>query len=180
MIRMTNPDLNTLALGTDLTTLGLNLSSQMNLYESFASPFLDVPVRRGDPEFHLPLCYYVQMQPVTSKMSLFGEDTLFYIFYTMPHDVLQIAAARELYAKNWRFHTELQRWLIRARGHEPQVTTHTYERGSYYFFEPTVWERQLKTNFLLMYDKLEENPPELPSVISQSTQSRHPQLPLNN
>jgi len=56
---MTDPDLNTLALGTDLTTLGLNLNSPECLYATFASPFADSPSRR-DPDYHLPLCYYVQ------------------------------------------------------------------------------------------------------------------------
>jgi len=30
-------------------------------------------------------------------MSLFSDETLFYIFYSMPGDALQIAAAHELY-----------------------------------------------------------------------------------
>ena len=38
VIRMSEPDLTTLALGIDLTTLGLNLNSRDNLYRTFASP----------------------------------------------------------------------------------------------------------------------------------------------
>lgn len=61
VIRMSDPDLTTLALGTDLTTLGLNLNSRENLYKTFASPWADGPIR-GEPEFTLPACY-VQRAP---------------------------------------------------------------------------------------------------------------------
>jgi len=61
VIQMTNPDLNTLALGTDLTTLGLNLNSTESLYSTFASPWADGPSRR-EPEFSLPMCYYMQLR----------------------------------------------------------------------------------------------------------------------
>jgi CCR4-NOT transcription complex subunit 2 len=56
VIRMSDPDLTTLALGTDLTTLGLNLNSRENLYKTFASPWAEAPTR-GEPEFTLPQCY---------------------------------------------------------------------------------------------------------------------------
>ena len=39
---MTDPDVNTLALGTDLTSLGLNLNSPEILYSSFVSPWAEV------------------------------------------------------------------------------------------------------------------------------------------
>lgn len=42
-----DPDLTTLALGTDLTTLGLNLNSPEALWKTFASPWADGP---GKPE----------------------------------------------------------------------------------------------------------------------------------
>ncbi len=38
---MTDPDLNTLALGSDLTTLGLNLNAAESLYTTFASPWAE-------------------------------------------------------------------------------------------------------------------------------------------
>lgn len=40
-----NPNLVTLAMGQDLTGLGLNLNSQENLYPSFGGPFSDQPGR---------------------------------------------------------------------------------------------------------------------------------------
>ena len=50
VIRMTDPDLTTLALGTDLTTLGLNLNSPENVFKTFASPWADTPLR-PEPDF---------------------------------------------------------------------------------------------------------------------------------
>ena len=50
VIRMTDPDLTTLALGTDLTTLGLHLNSPENVYRTFASPWADAPLR-PEPDF---------------------------------------------------------------------------------------------------------------------------------
>mmetsp|Transcript_18123 Transcript_18123/g.53956 ORF Transcript_18123/g.53956 Transcript_18123/m.53956 type:complete len:136 (-) Transcript_18123:732-1139(-) len=84
---MTNADLNTLALGSDLTTLGLNLNSSECLYSTFASPWAEAPITR-EPQFSLPLCYYMQPPPLkTSHLSKFQLETLFYIFYAMPKDV---------------------------------------------------------------------------------------------
>ena len=45
-----------LTLGTDLTSLGLNLNASESLHRSFASPLSDTPVKQ-EPEFELPSCY---------------------------------------------------------------------------------------------------------------------------
>lgn len=98
---MTNPDLNTLASGTDLTTLGLNLSSTDALYSNFTSPFSSTPLNR-EPEFYIPPSYQLPSLPLpTDKMSLYQDETLFYIFYSMPKDTLQISAASELYVSSF-------------------------------------------------------------------------------
>ncbi|KAE9459771.1 hypothetical protein C3L33_08324, partial [Rhododendron williamsianum] len=85
VIRMSDPDLTSLALGIDLTTLGLNLNSTENLHKTFGSPWSDEPAK-GDPEF------------IQSYFLKFPMDTLFYIFYSMPKDEAQLFAANELYA----------------------------------------------------------------------------------
>ncbi|KAJ6421062.1 hypothetical protein OIU84_028438 [Salix udensis] len=56
VIRMNDPDLTSLALGIDLTTLGLNLNSTENLHKTFGSPWSEEPAK-GDPEFNVPKCY---------------------------------------------------------------------------------------------------------------------------
>lgn len=163
VIRMSDADLTTLALGTDLTTLGLNLNSRENLYKTFASPWAEGPMR-GEPEFTLPSCY---VQPAPSLQPgyfcKFQRDTLFYIFYSMPNDEAQIYAAEELHNRGWFYHKEHQLWFTTVTNTEPLVKTQNYERGSYYFFDPTVWEVGRKDNFVLQYEMLEKRPaPVLP------------------
>ncbi|CAI5460998.1 unnamed protein product [Closterium sp. Yama58-4] len=151
-------NLTTLALGTDLTTLGLNLNSRENLYRTFASPWADGPTR-AEPEFSLPACYIQptpRLQP--GYFSKFQQDTLFYIFYSMPHDEAQLFSADELCNRGWFYHKEHQVWFTRVPNSEPVVKTPTYERGSYYFFDPTVWETGRKDNFVLQYEMLEARP----------------------
>ncbi|XVF20146.1 hypothetical protein REPUB_Repub11eG0173000 [Reevesia pubescens] len=82
VIRMSDPDLTSLALGIDLTTLGLNLNSSENLHKTFGSPWSDEPAK-GDPEFTVPQCYYAKQPPALHQgyFSKFTVDTLFYIFY---------------------------------------------------------------------------------------------------
>ena len=72
VIKMSDPDLTSLALGIDLTTLGLNLNSSENLHKTFGSPWSDEPAK-GDPEFNVPQCYYAKQPPVlhVSCFSLF-------------------------------------------------------------------------------------------------------------
>jgi len=112
VIRMTDPDLNTLALGMDLTTLGLNLNSPECLYATFASPWSDTPAKK-DPEFYLPPCYYMNPpQLKTAHLAKFSLETLFYIFFNMPRDTLQAYAAAELYNRGWKYHRELKTWFI--------------------------------------------------------------------
>ena len=73
VIRMSDPDLTTLALGTDLTTLGLNLNSRENLYKTFASPWVDGPIR-GEPEFTLPACYVQRLPRLQVKQYWFYSN----------------------------------------------------------------------------------------------------------
>eukprot|EP00316_Scyphosphaera_apsteinii_P008714 CAMPEP_0119336628 /NCGR_PEP_ID=MMETSP1333-20130426/92232_1 /TAXON_ID=418940 /ORGANISM="Scyphosphaera apsteinii, Strain RCC1455" /LENGTH=441 /DNA_ID=CAMNT_0007347471 /DNA_START=91 /DNA_END=1416 /DNA_ORIENTATION=+ len=138
VIRMTDQDLNTLALGTDLTTLGLNLNSSDCLYATFASPWADSPAQR-DPEFTLPQCYYMQPPALkTGHFSKFQLETLFYIFYNMPRDTLQAYAATELYNRDWRYHKDLTLWFTRAsRGAEDNP------KGQYIYFDINEWKKKM-------------------------------------
>lgn len=161
---MTDPDLTTLALGTDLTTLGLNLNSPDSLHKTFASPWSDGPLK-PEPEFkvrlvlrhhpdgqltrpatdydgpivswigvlvlhnrmhstlcvasacvpgrkansgglvQVPSCYLHQPPRLQAGyFAKFQQDTLFYIFYSMPADEAQLLAADELSARQWWYH----------------------------------------------------------------------------
>lgn len=158
VIRMSEPDLTTLALGIDLTTLGLNLNSRDNLYRTFASPWADGPAK-GEPEYTLPQCYSQQaprLQP--GYFARFSEETLFYIFYSMPKDEAQLFAASELCRKGWFFDKESGMWLTHVPQIESLVKTNTYERGSYYFFDPNIWDYVQKDNHVLHYEMIEKKP----------------------
>lgn len=161
VIKMSEPDLTTLALGIDLTTLGLNLNSRENLYKTFGSPWSDAPAK-GDPEYTLPQCY-VQPAPRLQQglFTKFQEETLFYIFYSMPNDEAQLYAANELYHRGWFYHKEHRLWFMRAPNVEPLVKPNIYERGSYLYFDPVTWEKARKDNFVVQYEML-ENKPHLP------------------
>lgn len=158
VIRMSEPDVTTLALGIDLTTLGLNLNSRDNLYRTFASPWADGPAK-GEPEYTLPQCYSQQaprLQP--GYFARFSEETLFYIFYSMPKDEAQLFAASELCRKGWFFDKESGMWLTHVPQIESLVKTNTYERGSYYFFDPNIWDYVQKDNHVLHYEMIEKKP----------------------
>eukprot|EP00761_Pharyngomonas_kirbyi_P008611 gb/GECH01008623.1/.p1 GENE.gb/GECH01008623.1/~~gb/GECH01008623.1/.p1 ORF type:complete len:512 (+),score=108.65 gb/GECH01008623.1/:1-1536(+) len=172
VIRMTDPNLNILTLGLDLTTLGLNLNSPEYLYTTFASPWSEESPKI-QPEFRIPQCYF--MQPPPLKMEQFQElnlETLFYIFYSMPRDLLQVAAAQELYNRDWRYHKEEKRWFIRAPGTEPTKQTNTLEVGSYVVFDVDTWQKIRKDNFTLHYDKIEDKNNLSISDLNQAKTSR--------
>lgn len=77
VIRMSDPDLTSLALGIDLTTLGLNLNSTENLHKTFGSPWSDEPAK-GEPEFNVPQCYYAKQPPALHVSGLFTEIFVFH------------------------------------------------------------------------------------------------------
>ncbi|KAL9237402.1 hypothetical protein vseg_011954 [Gypsophila vaccaria] len=159
VIRMSDPDLTSLALGIDLTTLGLNLNSSENLYKTFASPWSDEPAK-GEPDFNIPECYFGKQPPVLNQayFAKFQLPTLFYIFYSMPKDEAQLYAANELYNRGWFYHKDLRQWLMRVPNLESLVKTNLYERGSYLAFDPNSWDTSLKENFVIHYESVEKRP----------------------
>ncbi|CAL5056123.1 unnamed protein product [Urochloa decumbens] len=164
VIRMNDGELASLALGIDLTTLGLNLNSPDNLYKTFGSPWSNEPAK-GEPDFRIPACYWSEQTPPLQPI-LFQKLhilILFYIFYSMPKDEAQLYAAYELCNRGWFYHKELRSWLTRISNVEPLVKTPVYERGSYGCFDPQNWETVRKDNFVLHYEQVEKRPA-LPSV----------------
>ncbi|PKU61551.1 putative NOT transcription complex subunit VIP2 [Dendrobium catenatum] len=158
VIRVNDPNLTSLAMGMDLTTLGLNLLSPPgDLHKKFNSPWSDEPAK-GESEYCIPTCYNSKPHPTLKQghFEKFNDGTLFYIFYSMPKDEAQLFAAYELYSRRWVYHRELQLWLRRIG--EPLVKTQTYERGSYHYFDPSTWQTIRKDNFVLTYEALEKKP----------------------
>ncbi|KAF8441883.1 hypothetical protein BGX38DRAFT_1096504 [Terfezia claveryi] len=158
LINGENQDTAMLALGTDLTQLGLDLSQPDNvpLWAGFASPFADLESKAIEPEFTIPQCYSVNnIQPLSSKVANFSDETLFYIFYTMPQDIMQEVVASELTSRNWRYHTGVRLWLTKENGSTPTQLTDTSEKGTYIFWDPSIWDRH-RREWILDYTMLEK------------------------
>ncbi|XP_028025353.1 regulator of gene activity isoform X1 [Bombyx mandarina] len=164
-----DPSLVSLALGQDLTALGLNLNSPDNLNLTFAGPWADTPCRPQDMDYHVPPEYLIngsireKLAPL--RLGRYKEDLLFYLFYCFVGDVLQIAAAAELYNREWRYHMEEKVWISQAPGMPMVEKTSTYERGTYYFFDAHNW-RKVPKEFHLDYSKLEGRPQLPPHVLT--------------
>ncbi|KAA8893782.1 hypothetical protein FN846DRAFT_913661 [Sphaerosporella brunnea] len=144
-----------LAKGQDLMMLGLDINSQEPLWPTFASPFTELEATAVEPEFHLPNCYtVVNTQPVHSKIGSFSDETLFFIFYTMPRDIMQEVVVAELAARNWRYHMCHRLWMTKDPTAQVEQFSETAERGFYVFFDPTTWER-VKKEIVLEYSHLD-------------------------
>lgn len=74
----TDPNLVSLALGQDLTALGLNLNSPENLYQNFGGPWAETPCRPQDIDFHVPPEY------------LINAAIRFVYYILIPHIVLSV------------------------------------------------------------------------------------------
>ncbi|KAL0211966.1 hypothetical protein RCL1_005592 [Eukaryota sp. TZLM3-RCL] len=115
LMKADNVDLNHVALGTDLMQLGLNLSTLDPLFAKFDSPF-DVnhqkDISTSDIYYDLPACYYSKPPSLQPKhFERFPLETLFFIFYAHPQDVLQCLASDALVSRQWKFHKKLSVWL---------------------------------------------------------------------
>ena len=158
IIQSKDADLSTLTTGIDLTTLGLNLNAREPLWKTFASPWTD-GAGKAEPNFKLPPCF-LQNPPrlIPAHFGRFEPDALFYIFYGMPGDEAQLFAADELASRGWYYHKELKTWLTRAPNTEPIQKTDRFERGTFFVFDPTIWDVVKKENFTVNYDSLERPP----------------------
>ncbi|KAF2705676.1 NOT2 family protein [Pleomassaria siparia CBS 279.74] len=160
MIPLDSPDYSSLAVGQDLTVLGLDLSRPDNspLHPTFGSPFVESNVKPViPPGFTLPAAYTVSnVPPLHSKMSSFSSETLLAIFYQYPRDIMQEIAANELYNRDWRWHMELQQWMMKDPDlPQPMRLSQKEERGWYLFFDVTNWRRE-RREFELNYDHLDQ------------------------
>ncbi|GMM51703.1 CCR4-NOT core subunit [Starmerella bacillaris] len=144
-------------LGTNLNDTGINISnSSTRLSHEFASPWQELSKHPVIPDFRLPRCYTIDtVVPQQQKLQNFDEGALFYIFYTMPRDAMQEAAAVELTNRSWRYHKELKMWLTKDPMSEPVQTGNQEESGMYIFFDPTSW-RKVKREYVLFYPDIAE------------------------
>lgn len=157
LLRAENPDQNTVAIGSDLNILGLDMSEKsidVKLSKTFPSPWIETSRSEVEPQFTVPEYFKVDsLSKVEDKLTLFTDETLFYIFYTRTKDVLQELSARELMNRNWRYHKELQVWLTKDSNTEPIQQSPQSERGLYIFFDPHNWEK-VRKEFILYYQAI--------------------------
>ncbi|OWB80216.1 hypothetical protein B5S32_g4475 [[Candida] boidinii] len=154
-----NTDQTTIAIGIDLNMAGLDISSNnegTKITRTFASPWLETSRSEVEPIFKTPNSFKIdnkELNNVENRLSGFNSETLFFIFYAKPKDVLQELAARELNKRNWRYHKDLQVWLTKDSNSEPTPNGPGSERGTYVFFDPASWEYITK-DFVLYYQSI--------------------------
>ncbi|KAJ2843790.1 transcriptional regulator, partial [Coemansia erecta] len=144
--------------GFDVSKFGLPLPSSGPLYSTFGSPWADQSQVYGliEPDYKLPSCYNAcNPPPAMTKIQSVTDETLFYIFYTMPRDELQLAAAEELYRRQWRFHKEMRLWLTKDPDSQPTARTPRGEQSVFIFFDPGAWQK-VKKELLVLYEMLED------------------------
>jgi len=86
------------------------------------------------------------MNPPTLKadhLSRFQLETLFYMFFAMPRDILQACAAQELYRREWKYHGEFKTWF---KLRTPTELQQNQPSVSYSYFDVQAWETRLFTN----------------------------------
>ncbi len=147
-----------LAYGHDLPALGLDMNSPEPLWPSFSTPFApNAPIRPLETDYTLPSCYnVVNVTPLQERINGFSDETLLYIFYSMPRDIMQELVAEELVGRRWRYHIKEKMWLTRDENStapqevEPKVS----EVGYYVWWDWRNW-RRIRKQFVLRYEDLD-------------------------
>jgi len=68
-------------------------------------------------------------------------DLLFFLFYSLHGDALQLVAASLLFERGWRYHKQERVWLARWPGVKPEEKNVLYEKGLYQYFDVATWKR---------------------------------------
>jgi len=69
----------------------------------------------------------------------FSNETLFYIFYYMPRDTLQLLASEELYNRKWRYNTYYAIWFIPEILDTPEKSEKSKDEA-FLYFNPNEWK----------------------------------------
>jgi CCR4-NOT transcription complex subunit 2 len=97
-----------------------------------------------EQDFSLPACYNVaNIQPLQSRIPGFSDETLFFIFYSLPRDIMQELVAEELMGRKWRYHKLERCWLTRDETYPGPVDVErgVTERGVYLLWDPATWKK---------------------------------------
>lgn len=159
LAKMEQNDQTKFAMGQDVNLLGLDLLPENHILKHLSSPWVETSRSEVEPYFQLPPAIQPHSivpppEPCDNKIQSFSDETLFYIFYMKPRDTLQEYAARELVARNWRYHKDIQVWLTKDSNVEPVLISPDVEKGVYIFFDPHNWEK-IKKEFVLHYSSVQ-------------------------
>ena len=142
-----------------MTSLGLDINSPEPLYPNFSTPFTPSgPLRPIETDYTLPECYKVgNVTPLMDRITGFTDETLFYIFYTMPRDIMQVLVAEELEGRKWRYHKVEKMWLTRDESfaQPAEVEVNVSEAGWYLWWDWKNWKR-VRRQYVLRYEDLDE------------------------
>ncbi|VDM09179.1 unnamed protein product [Wuchereria bancrofti] len=173
-----DPTLATLTIGEDPVNMGLGMNSKLEvpdpsghgrreIHLNYGGPWAERPNHAPHIEAKIPEVYKTNLligdKLAQIKFSLLEEDALFYIFYNYPGEQYQIAAAYELYGKEWRYHKVERVWVKRLNYESVTEQTNTFEKGMYYIFDPVHW-RKMPRKMTLKYEDLERRvaiPPDM-------------------
>ena len=108
----------------------------------FAEPSASQEILRKT-DFVLPHCYFRSYIQGESEFKLkpqhlkqFSLPTLFYSFYNLPGDILQLLSAQELSARGWKYHPEIKRWFRQAASGDVPTSSGLIH------FDPSRWEER--------------------------------------
>ncbi|CCE63775.1 hypothetical protein TPHA_0F02940 [Tetrapisispora phaffii CBS 4417] len=163
-----------MTIGADLTSiqhsLGIpNNNKRYRVLDTFQSPWAETSRSEVEPRYFTPKSFtnipkvlqsidtpsvFNSVETDQQRISLFQDETLFYLFYKHPGTVIQELTYLELRKRNWRYHKILKAWLTKDPIVEPIVTADGQsERGSYIFFDPQRWEK-CQRDFVLFYNAI--------------------------
>ncbi|KAL9113010.1 MAG: hypothetical protein Q9227_002875 [Pyrenula ochraceoflavens] len=158
-----SPDIAHIMHGQDLTKLAHDMGFDPNTNErwidSWAGPFVPLHSLAPTPQsdFQIPSCYNVaNVQPLHERIPSFSEDSLFYIFYTMPRDIMQELAAEELTKRKWRYHKYEKMWMTKDESSpQPVPIDEESEQGMYIWWDWKNW-RKARRQVVLRFSDLED------------------------
>lgn len=91
----------------------------------FNDDYVDKPEFKGNNSTFLKKGYFPK----------FSDETLFYIFYYMTRDTLQIFASEQLYKNGWKYHIDFQIWFK-----ETNEGSGTTSGETLIYFNPLEWK----------------------------------------
>lgn len=101
VLNKTNPDVTTLALGMDLQTLGLDMTSKEDLFKTFASPWANEPLKDVPDEFTLPQCYNAEQHPPP------------HVSHSLISNIIHVSLANIYIYIHSFFFVWMQQWMFR-------------------------------------------------------------------